>query len=211
MIPIFGFPDWEWDQISEILIYPGPFTENFEFAEGVGRTLIGAVGHGAMDGVMILSKPDLYAGFRNAGDKRNVGLHEFAHIVDKADGTIDGMPRVGLDQQAIGPWIELVRRKMAEMERGESDINAYGLTNETEFFAVAVEYFFERGSVMQRKHPELYAMLERVFRQDMRRRTLEIARALRGGGPRRVRRNAPCPCGSGVKAKKCCMQRERAA
>jgi Mlc titration factor MtfA (ptsG expression regulator) len=73
--------------------------------------------------------------------------------VDLSDGHVDGIPAVGLDERAIGPWLDLVRRKMAEIEAGTSDIDRYALTNEAEFFAVVTEYFFERPGVMQRKHP----------------------------------------------------------
>jgi Mlc titration factor MtfA (ptsG expression regulator) len=160
--------------------------------------------------MMILAKPDILAGFRNAGDKRNVGIHEFAHLVDKSDGTIDGLPGVGLERAAIGPWIDLVRRKMEEMRQGDSDIDAYGLTNEAEFFAVTTEYFFERPGVMQRKHPELYAMLSRVFNQNLGERAALLAKERARGLPR-FGRNSPCPCGSGVKYKKCCLKRSRRA
>ena len=125
IIPIFGFPDWEWDQINEVLIYPTRFDGEFEFGDKQGHNILGMVGTGSLNRLMILSKPDLINGFRNATDKRNVGVHEFAHLVDKTDGVIDGVPRVGLDRQAIGPWIDLVRRKMAEIEAGKSDINRY--------------------------------------------------------------------------------------
>ena len=154
---------------------------------------------------MILSKSDLIHGFRDAMDKRNVGLHEFAHLVDKTDGTIDGVPGAGLDRQAVGPWIDLMRRKMAEIEGGRSDISRYALTNEAEFFAVASEYFFERPGLMQRKHPALYEALETVFNQDLRSRAGALRRELARGQPR-FGRNSPCPCGSGRKFKKCCLQ-----
>jgi len=131
VIPIFGYPEWEWDQISEILIYPDRFGPDFNL-EGGGQNTLGMVGTGSLNRIMILSKPDLIQGFKNPGDKRNVGLHEFAHLVDKSDGVIDGIPAVGLDQQTIGPWIELVHRKMAEIEAGKSDLNPYALTNEAE-------------------------------------------------------------------------------
>jgi Mlc titration factor MtfA (ptsG expression regulator) len=209
IIPIFGFPEWEWDQISEVLIYPSRFDENFSFGKGKGKTTLGMVGTGGMNRLMILVKPDLLQGFRNAGDKHNVGLHEFAHLVDKSDGTIDGTPAVGLDRDSIGPWIELVRRKMAEIDRGESDINPYALTNEAEFFAVASEYFFERPGVMKKKHPELYKMLERVFRQNLYSRISSFASERKRGRPI-FGRNSPCPCGSGRKYKKCCLRRARA-
>lgn len=203
VIPIFGFPDWEWDQINEVLIYPNRFNQEYDFAAEAGHHTLGMVGTGAMNRMMILTKPDLFAGFGNPQDKRNVGLHEFAHLVDKSDGVIDGVPEVGLDHRSVGPWIELVRRKMLEMEEGRSDIDPYGLTNEAEFFAVATEYFFERPDQMQERHPDLYAMLAQVFRQDLATRAkalLETAR-LRG---KKFGRNSPCPCGSGTKFKKCC-------
>ena len=206
VIPVFGFPDWEWDQISEVLVYPDRFDQEFTFDSESQRQTLGMVGTGSLNRLMILSKPDLLAGFRNPADKRNVGVHEFAHLVDKSDGTIDGLPGAGLDRAAIGPWIELVRRKMEEMRRGDSDINLYGLTNEAEFFAVATEYFFERPGVMERKHPELYAMLARVFNQSLADRAAALAREIKRGRPR-FGRNSPCPCGSGIKYKKCCLNR----
>jgi Mlc titration factor MtfA (ptsG expression regulator) len=210
VIPIFGFPEWEWEQISEILVYPDRFDKEYAFDSDTERRTLGMVGTGALNRLMILSKPDLLGGFRNPGDKRNVGLHEFAHLVDKSDGTIDGLPAVGLERTAIGPWIELVRRKMEEMRRGDSDINPYGLTNEAEFFAVATEYFFERPGVMERKHPQLYAMLSRVFNQSPGERAAVLAREITRGRPR-FGRNSPCPCGSGRKFKQCCLKRSRRA
>jgi Mlc titration factor MtfA (ptsG expression regulator) len=208
IIPIFGFPEWEWDQISEVLIYPSRFDENFSFGKGKGKSILGMVGTGGMNRLMILVKPDLLAGFRNPGDKHNVGLHEFAHLVDKSDGAVDGLPRVGLDRQSVGPWLDLVRRKMAEIESGDSDIDPYALTNQAEFFAVTSEYFFERPGVMQSKHPELYAMLEKVFRQNLFER-VNVFSAERKRGRPTFGRNSPCPCGSGKKYKKCCLRRAR--
>jgi len=205
IIPIFGFPGWEWDQIREVLVYPNRFDDEFQFGDTEGNNILGMVGAGGMNRLMILSKPDLISGFRNATDKRNVGLHEFAHLVDKSDGVIDGVPSVGLGREAIGPWIDLVRRKMAEIEAGNSDINRYALTNEAEFFAVTSEYFFERPVVLQRKHPELYSALERVFNQDLGTRAERWRRELTPVR-RKFGRNSPCPCGSGLKFKKCCLE-----
>ena len=205
IIPIFGFPDWEWDQINEVLIYPNRFDDEFQFDDAQGHDILGMVGTGSLNRLMILSKPDLINGFRNASDKRNVGIHEFAHLVDKTDGTIDGVPEVGLDRQAIRPWIDLMRRKMTEIEAGRSDINRYALTNEAEFFAVTSEYFFERPGIMRHKHPDLYAALERVFAQNLRTLAGELHRELTRVRPK-FGRNSPCPCGSGLKFKKCCLQ-----
>ena len=205
IIPIFGFPDWEWDAISEVLVYPNRFDGEFQFGDQQGKNILGIVGTGSLNRLMILSKPDLIAGFRNPGDKRNVGVHEFAHLVDKSDGVIDGIPGVGLDRQAVEPWIDLMRRKLAEIDRGTSDIDRYALTNEAEFFAVTSEYFFERPALMRQKHPELYAALERVFSQDLRAHAEALRRNITQGR-KKFGRNSPCPCGSGRKFKKCCLQ-----
>lgn len=205
VIPIFGFPEWEWDQISEVLIYPTAFGEDFGLKSSDERRALGMVGTGVMNRMMILSKPDLLRGFRNTKDRRNVGVHEFAHLVDKADGVIDGIPGAGLMPEAVGPWVELMRRKMAEIEAGQSDIDGYALTNEAEFFAVVTEYFFETPGRMQRKHPELYRALAGVFRQDMIERVGDM---VAGRSRPKLGRNSRCPCGSGKKYKKCCLGKD---
>ncbi|MBU8869505.1 MAG: zinc-dependent peptidase [Gemmatimonadales bacterium] len=207
VIPIFGFPRWEWDQINEVLVYPARFGDDFSLGgDGGNQNILGMVGTGAMNRIMILVKPDLIQGFKNAGDKRNVGVHEFAHLVDKSDGVIDGMPGVGLSREVTGPWIELVRRKMQEISDGESDINDYALTNEAEFFSVVSEYFFERPDLMEQKHPELFSMMQKVFRQDLKSRLQDIRREM-SAGQKKFGRNSPCPCGSGIKYKKCCLSK----
>ncbi|MDR4495724.1 MAG: zinc-dependent peptidase [Nitrospirales bacterium] len=166
IIPIFGFPGWEWEQISEILIYPHSFTEDYQTNQESEKSILGMVGSGAMNRMMILSKPELLQGFRHTQDGHNVGIHEFVHLLDKSDGVVDGVPEIALPARAIAPWLELVRTEMERMRQGHSDMNPYGLTNEGEFFAVAAEYFFEHPDKMQRQHPQLYAMLRKIFRQD---------------------------------------------
>ncbi len=54
---------------------------------------------------------------------------------------------------------------MEAINNNKSDIRSYGGTSQTEFFAVASEYFFERPKLMKRKHPELYRMLEDCFQK----------------------------------------------
>ncbi len=205
IIPIFGFPGWEWDQIREVLIYPGTFNERYEMGDEGNRDVLGMVGRGAMNRMMILSKPDLLQGFRLDRDRRNVGIHEFTHLLDKSDGGVDGVPSLALSQGAVRPWLKLVHTEMERMKRGQSDINTYGLTSEAEFFAVAAEYFFEHPDKMSRKHPELYAMLQQIFRQNPQGRFKKALMSMMGTKEKRPGRNAPCPCGSGQKYKKCCL------
>jgi Mlc titration factor MtfA (ptsG expression regulator) len=119
-----------------------------------------------MGGKMILSRPALRQGFLNESSKSNVGIHEFVHLLDNADGMVDGIPAALLERQYAIPWVKLMQEKIDGITSGRSDIAAYGGTREAEFFPVVSEYFFKRPDLLKRKHPRLYAKLERIFRQD---------------------------------------------
>ena len=172
VIPIFGFPQWRYHNLKIIQLYPDMFDKDFR-TEGKGRRTLGMVGSGFMEGKMILSKPALYHGFRNESDKKNTAIHEFVHLLDKSDLQIDGIPKHLLDKQYTLPWLDLMNKEIEKIYKNKSDINPYGATNTTEFFAVVSEYFFERPKLLAQKHPELYQILERVFNQKMTKRNLK--------------------------------------
>lgn len=200
-IPVFGFPDWDYTFLDEVLLYPDSFDSKYTI-NSKEETITGMVGSGTMEGKMILSKPSLHRGFDNTTDKQNVGIHEFIHLLDKEDGSIDGIPSFLNGKAYALPWLKLIREKTAEIIKGKSDINEYGATHEREFLAVAGEYFFERPQLLQKNHPELYDLLTKAFKQDTA-STLKITNRLRP----EIERNDPCPCGSGKKFKKCCMDK----
>lgn len=197
VMPIFGFPQWDYLHLDEVILYPSLFNENHE-TSGDGRAIKGMVGSGYMDGKMILSKASLRHGFKNTTDKKNVAIHEFTHLIDKTDGKIDGIPKVIMDNQNALPWFDLIIKNIEDIYQDDSDINPYGATDPSEFLAVATEYFFERPKLMKVKHPELYHAMEIIFNQKMAQRHLESLSKKKTG------RNDPCPCGSGKKHKHCC-------
>jgi MtfA peptidase len=162
IIPIYAFSDWEYINLNEVLLYPETFGENFQ-TEGGNRVVMGMVGNGPMQQVMVLSQHALRLGFSNKTDKSNTAIHEFVHLVDKTDGDVDGVPEVILNNQYVLPWLDMVHKKIKEIMHDRSDINPYGATNQAEFLAVAAEYFFERPDLLKTKHPELYSMLEMMF------------------------------------------------
>jgi MtfA peptidase len=114
---------------------------------------------------MILSQHELRQAFINKTGKTNTAIHEFVHLVDKTDGSVDGLPEFVAGKPYIMPWLQLMQREMKKILDGRSDINPYGATNEAEFFAVVSEYFFERPGLLKQKHPELYQLLAEIFRQ----------------------------------------------
>lgn len=166
VIPVFGFPEWHYNNLSTVLLYPDHFNSDLEFHNEVGgRHIAGMVGTGRFEGQMILSRKALYHGFSNATDKGNTAVHEFVHLMDKKDGLIDGIPERLLQHQYVTPWLELMHKEMEAINNDKSDIRNYGGTSRIEFFAVASEYFFERPDLLKRKHPELYKMLSQCFMQ----------------------------------------------
>jgi len=162
IIPIFNFPGWEYRNLNEVLLYPDSFDHQFE-QQGEGRNILGMVGSGALNQVMILSQFELRQAFSNKTGKNNTAIHEFVHLLDKTDGEIDGVPESLLNKKYIMPWLQLMRQNIQEIREDESDINPYGATNEAEFFAVVSEYFFERPDLLKEKHPELFELLQKIF------------------------------------------------
>ena len=200
VIPIFGFEDFEYG-LGEVLIYPDRFNRQYDSTEGERRNILGMVGSHHLSGTMILSKPSLMAGFDQPGDKRNVGIHEFAHLVDARSGSIDGVPPAETNQAAtaVDPWVEWVGRELRR-DGSFKDIDDYAYTNEAEYFAVLSEYFFENPAQLQSQHPRLYELLRKMYHQDPKKRSGRGRRRRK----RKTRRNDPCPCGSGEKYKRCC-------
>ncbi|TSJ46364.1 zinc-dependent peptidase [Fluviicola chungangensis] len=197
IIPIFGFDSWKYTNIREVLLYPAMFDENYQFEGESDRRILGMVGNQSMEGIMILSKEALRLGFKNESDKHNTAIHEFVHLIDKSDGEIDGLPKVLMDRKYALPWIDLMNKEIERIYEGKSDINPYGATNRAEFLSVISEYFFERPKLLEEKHPELYALLEKIFNQQP--ADQSITRRAKTIG-----RNDPCVCNSGKKFKHCC-------
>lgn len=165
VIPLFGFPELRYRNISEVLLYKGTFNADHQ-TEGEERNILGKVGSGDMHRLMILSLPALRQGFENEKSKNNVGIHEFVHLIDKADGMTDGIPENLMQKQYVLPWLQLVNQEIDKIKENESDINPYGATSKVEFLSVASEYFFNRPDLFAEKHPDLYALMTKMYRQE---------------------------------------------
>jgi len=164
VIPVFGLGYWRYDNLTNVILYPDTFDKDYQF-EGENRSILGMVGSGYMNGQMLLSRAALLKGFSAAAGKENTAIHEFVHLLDKADGATDGIPEQLMQHEYTLPWLSLMHREMHRIKEGKSDLNPYALTSEAEFLAVAAEYFFEKPEQLQQKHPELYEQLSSIFRQ----------------------------------------------
>jgi Mlc titration factor MtfA (ptsG expression regulator) len=154
-----GWPDYEWDRLTEVLLYPQDFARDygFEMKELSGQA------HGW--GTVILSAPALIESFEHPDDGYHVGIHEFAHLAQVEQARFAEIPP-GLDEEYGREWTELVAAEMDRIRRGKSVLDAYAGENPSEFLAVAVEAFFEIPLELRDRHREVYAILAAYFRQD---------------------------------------------
>jgi len=154
-----GWPDYEWDQLAEVLLYPQAFDRDYSFESP------DLAGQAHPWGTVILSTPALLESFEDPDDAFHVGIHEFAHLLDVDRTHFDGIP-VGLDPRRSAEWVAVVEKEMERLRRGKSVLDPYGGEDPVEFLAVAVEAFFEAPLALRQRHRELYAILSEYFAQD---------------------------------------------
>ncbi len=194
IIPVWAFPKWDYFNLHTVVLVSHGLVDDGSGKHGHGL-ITGMVGSGVMSGKMFLSRQALYQGFQNPQDGRNVGIHEFVHLIDMADGICDGFPERLLEHAYSLPWMNVVAKKIEDILNDKSEIDEYGATNRQEFLSVTSEYFFEKPHVLKKKHPKLYGWLQKMYRIDM----AAIA------SDKRLRKKSPCPCGSGKRYKRCCL------
>jgi MtfA peptidase len=126
----------------------------------------------AMDGgPVMLAWADVLAAGDTAEMAYNVVIHEFAHVLDMADGVADGVPLLP-NAAAREAWITCLddeyERFVQRIDMGDETtlLDPYGAEGPEEFFAVAAEAFFVAPTALADEHPALYRLLSGYFRQD---------------------------------------------
>ncbi|MFC2151907.1 zinc-dependent peptidase [Bacteroidota bacterium] len=153
----FGFKYYKLPKFHTILVYPDAFRNQF-----TGNMHYGEVN---AKGIIVLSWKRLVKGFAIPDDKINLGLHEMAHALMHTIIYSDDH-EYGLD-----PFLrDIVRLSKIEMEKIRSDnyhfFRKYAGTNIYEFFAIAVEYFFEVPKEFKNELPTLYQFMVKLLKQE---------------------------------------------
>jgi Mlc titration factor MtfA (ptsG expression regulator) len=154
-----GWPDYTWDQLSEVIVYPQDFDRDYSFDRGH----VSGLAH--QWGVVILSLPALNRSFEESSDAYHVGFHEFAHLLDLAGTRFDGIPSY-LDDDSTRRWVTLLEQEAERIECNDSILDPYALSSPVELFAVSVEAFFETAIPLADRHADLYRFLAAYFSQD---------------------------------------------
>ena len=162
-----------------VLIVPRHYeTSSVEIDEAgvVHESVAEAAGEFAELGTVVLSLRDIRSS--GTGSGYNVIVHEAAHVLDAADGALNGVPPLQKGMDATR-WTEVfssayqdLQQKIAgptrarARERRRSVFDPQAAEAPEEFFAVASELFFERPRHLRAEYPEVYHELAAFYRQD---------------------------------------------
>jgi MtfA peptidase len=167
-----GMPDFFFDHVSSIILHRSTIRapKNIPIAAGaILEDEIEELGDATYRGPVRLVWPQIEEDLREPWCGRNLVFHEFAHQLDMMNGLADGVPILPGDLRK--PWqavmlAEFDKLMRATRRRRRTLIDAYGTTGPEEFFAVATETFFDAPLDLRVKHPDLYAIFVRYYRQD---------------------------------------------
>lgn len=155
----FGWKRLKLAHFHTILIYPNAYfsTVNKVYHRGEVNPKFGLI---------VVSWRCFAEGLADQNDGINLGIHEVAHALKLAN-QIDTDGEKEFDPRALEAYRKLVPLEMEKIRRGEASIfRVSAALNEHEFFAVALETFFERTLELKSYDPEFYQSLVLLLRQD---------------------------------------------
>jgi Mlc titration factor MtfA (ptsG expression regulator) len=170
---LLRMPYPRYTRVRRVLVYPSSFVPRTvpSLVSGqVVRPDVPLRGQAWQSGIVVLGWDSVRRDTHSPSDGENVVLHEFAHMLDGEDGSMDGIPVLD-SSSAYRAWAALLSVQFAEhvahAQRGEpTTLNPYGAENRAEFFAVATEAFFENPVELRKGQPDLYALLTDFFKLD---------------------------------------------
>lgn len=154
----FGMRRYSLPIVEKIVVFPGPFRNSRSNRMHKGE-------FSAAQNRIVFSWRDLIAGMDDPNDNLHLGLHEFAHAL------LMELHRGKWADSYFTHYFNAVDRIIRKPEgfrllSSHSYFREYAQTNKMEFFAVAVEHFFETPRDFKRELPQLYAKFVRMFNID---------------------------------------------
>ena len=148
-----------YNDLTEIVVYPSHYHH-----PGDNESVVFGEAH--QWGTVVLSWDAVISGLATPNDGHDTATHEFAHVLDRVDGSFDGTPDLRA-RDHFRPWAAIMSQHFLALRDGDKDerrvLRNYGATNEAEFFAVATESFFEKPNQMKKRTPKLYEELSRFY------------------------------------------------
>jgi len=155
----FGLPNIYLAHFRKILVYPNDYYSSITKRRHKGEV-------NPMFGIIVLSWQSFVDGYINPNDSRNLGLHEMAHAL-RLENVIRNEEYHFFDETLL-EQLDMFAKDYCngKITQGADFFREYACANVHEFFAVAVENFFERSVDFKKEFPQLYNVLVRLLNQD---------------------------------------------
>lgn len=157
----FGYPNIYFRHFDKILIYPDDY-----YSIITRKYHKGEVNRG---GIIVLSWTNLKDSFSNHFDGIHLGLHEMAHAL-RLINIVENEEYDFYDRELMSRFDTEALKEIEKIKAGNtpSIFRNYSTTNNEEFFAIAVEVFFEQADQFYQYNPSLFAMLSKILKIDPR-------------------------------------------
>jgi len=153
----FGYRKYVLPHFRTVFIFPGTYR----------NLLTGKLHDGEVNpsGLIIYSWKKLQDGYLNSSDNINLGLHEMAHAL------IITIIKTNEHDNDMGyfltQFIKLSESEIQKIRNKETHLfRKYAGENKYEFFAIAVEHFFETPKSFKEELPSLYMYMTKLLKQD---------------------------------------------
>lgn len=169
---ILGLENAYYRDVSSIIMYPSSVVvQGRRSAPQPGQfetdAIVPILGESSLHGPMVIAWDSAKRSAAHPNTGHNVVYHEFAHKIDMADGSADGVPP--MDPAKRATWEEICSREYEAVRDGAANdplLRDYAGVNRAEFFAVATELFLDRPIDMERHKGDLYGVLQGFYQQD---------------------------------------------
>ncbi|WP_425635828.1 zinc-dependent peptidase [Algoriphagus yeomjeoni] len=158
----FGWNDLRLPHFSKILVYPDTYYSTISKQYHRGEV-------NPRHGIIALSWNCFLNGMANENDGVNLGIHEVAHALKLENQIYYNDECEFFNPEIYRSFQVLASEEIQKIKAGNLTVfrSSAGLDDD-EFFAVALETFFEKPHEFFDYHPELYGTLVRLMRQDPR-------------------------------------------
>ena len=153
----FGFRDFYIGVISKIVVYPNKFYSNTNKAYHRGE-------FNPKLKALVLSWEDFKAGYNDANDNLNLGIHEFTHAIH-----INSMKERDVSSTIFSDTFKELTKLLSINETLRNKLMAsdyfrkYAFTNQFEFVAVIIENFIETPQEFKSQFPKIYAKVKQML------------------------------------------------
>ena len=153
----FGFRDFYIGLIDKIFVYPKPFYSktNDDYHKGEFNPKLKS---------LVLSWEDFIHGYNIGDDNLNLGIHEFAHAIH-LNSLKERDVSSTIFKDSFKELTEILSnsKPMRDKLIASRYFREYAYTNQFEFLAVLIEYFFETPVEFKTQFPSIYLKVKQML------------------------------------------------